>query len=304
LNALPSRRRARARRGHGGRPCPPRELAPRVTPGNGGPASTRPAPRRADPEFQFSSSPGAPPAPAPRRSSARRGRRRGEELEIWNPGNLGSPRRPAGSQVGEESLSLLHAPVHTRTWVPPRGPSGKALWRALGRAALNSLPARPSRPPGSRDLSPRSPPHPPRLAPPVGYTAATWGRRLTDAPAERGPRARGPGCAAARSSSGASYTSPQPGVSAGPGVRQRSLRVANTAPQIALLLSDRPADRPGPRVVPRRPRSAARHHVRVRDPHAAPAARRRGVLVLPARERSGKDCAPTASAGSTGPAPG
>jgi len=127
LNALPSRRRARARRGHGGRHARPASSPHASTPGNGGPASTRPAPRRADPRvpvFQFA---GSPPAPARARSSARRGRRRGEELEIWNPGNLGSPRRPAGSQVGEESLSLLHAPVHTRTWVPPRGPSGSAL---------------------------------------------------------------------------------------------------------------------------------------------------------------------------------
>ena len=61
--------------------------------------------------------------------------------------------------------------------------------------------------------------------------------------------------------------------------------------QIALLaLADRPAHRPGPRLVPRRPRSAAHQHPRVRDPHAAPAARRRGVLVLPARQRDGYGC--------------
>ena len=56
---------------------------------------------------------------------------------------------------------------------------------------------------------------------------------------------------------------------------------------------DRPAHRPGARLVPRRPRSAAHHDPRVRDPHAAPAARRRGVLVLPARQRSRRNDART-----------
>ena len=49
---------------------------------------------------------------------------------------------------------------------------------------------------------------------------------------------------------------------------------------------DRPAHRPRPRLVPRRPGPAARQHARVRDPHAAPAAGRRGVLVLPARNEA------------------
>ena len=41
-------------------------------------------------------------------------------------------------------------------------------------------------------------------------------------------------------------------------------------------------------------------HPRVRDPDAAPAARRRGVLVLPARQRSREGCSPHGKRGSTG----
>ena len=67
-NALPSRRERRAPPGHGGghgrRPSAPHA----GTPGNGGPESTRPAPRRADPRvpgFQFARLPPTRALPRP-----------------------------------------------------------------------------------------------------------------------------------------------------------------------------------------------------------------------------------------------
>ena len=83
LNSLPSRRGGRAPPGHGGRHGR-RPSAPHAgTPGDGGPASTHLAPRRADARFPVRQV-AARTRPAPPAGRAHRG----EELKSWNPGNL------------------------------------------------------------------------------------------------------------------------------------------------------------------------------------------------------------------------
>ena len=131
LKSHPCAREGRAPRGHGGRHGRRPSAAPAGTPGNGGPASTHPAPRRADPRvpgFQFARLP--PPAPG----RARRGRRRGEELKIWNPGNLGSRERAAGPQVSRfPARRLALAPGDRRCGVAPRWCGDRARLETLSK---------------------------------------------------------------------------------------------------------------------------------------------------------------------------
>ena len=114
------------------------------------------------------------------------------------------------------------------------------------------------------------------------------GSHVTDTPTERATRAPGPDCAAARSSSGDSSTSPPPGGSCralstsvtrstgrGRSGRSRLLALLIGLP-VVLVLAWYHGDRGQQRI----------SEPRVRDPDAAAPARRRDLLVLPARERS------------------
>ena len=158
-----------------GRPWPPPECAPRAH--SGGPAGPRRLPpRRAAripsvPGFQFARLPPAPaPPPADR---ARRGRRRGEELKIWNPGNLRSPRtrgRIPGFQIPQlvDSRSL-------------RATAAAGCASLMGdRARLKTLVQTPAadshREGGEENLSlPHAPVH---TRNPIGcrYTLTSWGQ--------------------------------------------------------------------------------------------------------------------------------
>ena len=173
----PSRHPGRAPPGHGGghgrRPSAPHA----GTPGNGGPASTHPAPRRADsqrsrfPVRQVAARARAPP-PAGR---ARRGRRRGEELKIWNPGNLGVRERPAGSQVSR-------FPARRLALAPATAAAGLRLADAVIRSPQDLVQRR--QPPrravkrACRAVHTRN-----RIG--CRYTPRHGGRRVNDTPTER-----------------------------------------------------------------------------------------------------------------------
>ena len=117
-NSLPSRREGRAAPGHGGGHGRPPSAPDAATPGNSRPVSTHPTPCRAD--LRSSRFP-IRQAAAPPAGRARRGRRRGEELKIWNPGNLGVRERAAGSQVPRfPARRLALAPGDRRRGVAPR----------------------------------------------------------------------------------------------------------------------------------------------------------------------------------------
>jgi len=165
-----------------GRPRPPPECAPHAQDGQRraciDPPSCRPARIPSVLGFQFARLPPDPPAPLPRPAGrARRGRRRGEELKIWNPGNLGSPRTRGwipGFQI-PSSPTRARSPGHVRH--ASRGGEARARGAVFQAPPLGDRPR--LMPPSSRrgqSFVPRNAPTPHTLrrtlSPPASRPAA------------------------------------------------------------------------------------------------------------------------------------